>query len=1099
MRKLKLLLAACALLGGELSANAYQTPVADGIYYLYNTACTDGTPGFMSTGNGYGFQVVIDKFGFPVKLIDAGNGNFQFQFIHHNGYLSDDSWMYSDGGTDRARTITIQDQGDGNYKLLNTNNSKEIEDWYGNVVGDGEGNRHNYLWKFLSKAERDAIVAGYTTSVKLAAATSMGMPASVDTEEEFDDYLNTNYIGVDQSAKITNGTFTTEHNTADWSTTSNSNREFNIGWGNNDPKDTPEIYEGAGYLTHTTITVDKVGLYKVSVNAFYRCGNGDNNNRIGELGYDGSVAYLKANDNISKVCDWYSGKINGNGPSSPSVANSTYFSAGKYMNEVYVYVGDAKTIDISLHSHAFTWGGWLVFNNFKLTYYSDEVSDEDATAILATATTLESQIMKASVLSALSSAKTTFNGARTIANYNALSTAISDAETSVTAYSNAKAYLDEVPKILSGTNVYTAAAYAEKYTTPKSKYDARTLTNEEGNALKKTVTSYKTANTVDDILLSAWTIGGEPCKDYDKSLYINTWSSEGNNDGSNFRAPFFEYWASDANSVGATTMEATVSGLTGNATYVLSALVRVRQTNDTTKVDNSIKLQVGSGSTVDVTQGTQIGSSQFYVKKFTAKGNADANGNLSIKFIIDAESNISWFSFKDVYYDVPATDEQKTALAAAITTAEAKTLGFDDGEYAPYNNVDGCVALAVAKEIDPETASSPVVVAATSALTGATWTANTTEVNAFYDGDFSIQAPKNDGTNGTAVLGWTKNNSIRTLPKSDNSEEAIYKATSGHSGMYVWNGSSATYGETAGYTMPLNAHTIYEFTYKRASWSGKSSTHGNFVVKQPDGTAVCNLSEDAQVPDYNSTDGEFITQSGLFVTGDAGNYTVVLNNWGNTVFTDLSITKAASQVLEFADGSVPTYAPGTYPTVKISRTLTAGNWSTAVYPFAVSGVDKIAVLDSYEDGKLNFISATSSEANKPFMMRSNTDKSEITLNNVEVSAAVAVDVEKNGASLKGVYTTTDIDNTALNYVLSENKIYKVGTAGATINPYRAYIQIAEGGESRLTFTVDGETTAIEGVAADKTMDGTIYNLNGQRVKTAKKGVYVVNGKAVIVK
>ena len=124
----------------------------------------------------------------------------------------------------------------------------------------------------------------------------------------------------------------------------------------------------------------------------------------------------------------------------------------------------------------------------------------------------------------------------------------------------------------------------------------------------------------------------------------------------------------------------------------------------------------------------------------------------------------------------------------------------------------------------------------------------------------------------------------------------------------------------------------------------------------------------------------------------------------------------------------------------------------------------------------------------------------ITLENVEVAAAAATDATQGDASLKGVYTATDIDNTAFNYVLKDNKIYKVGTAGATVNPYRAYIQLTEAADpARLTFTVDGEVTAIEGVAADKTMDGTIYNLNGQRVKTAKKGVYVVNGKAVIVK
>ena len=88
MRKLKLFIAAAAIMLGGVTASAYQTPTADGIYYLYNTACTDGTPGFMSTGNGYGFQVVIDNFGFPLKLISTGTDNtYQFQIVHHNGYL----------------------------------------------------------------------------------------------------------------------------------------------------------------------------------------------------------------------------------------------------------------------------------------------------------------------------------------------------------------------------------------------------------------------------------------------------------------------------------------------------------------------------------------------------------------------------------------------------------------------------------------------------------------------------------------------------------------------------------------------------------------------------------------------------------------------------------------------------------------------------------------------------------------------------------------------------------------------------------------------------------------------------------------------------
>ena len=600
----------------------------------------------MSTGNGYGFQVVIDNFGFPVKLIDAGNGNYKFQFIHHNGYLSDDGWMYSDGDDSRARTITLQDQGNGNYRLYNTNNNRWVEDWYGNVVGDGTENRHNYIWQFLSKEERDAMIAGYTKDQKLAAATSMRITLGEQTAEAFDAYISANYIGIDQSSKIQNGTFDTSHNTEGWTTTANSNRSFTLAWGNTDPKTTPEVYEGAGSVSQT-ITVDNVGLYKVSVNAYYRCGNADNNNRIGDLGYDGSVAYLKANDNFVKISDWYSGKIDGNGPDSPSQANSTYFSAGKYLNEVYVYVGDAKTIEISLHSHAFTWGGWFAFNNFKLTYYSDQVSDKDATDILAEAATAEAKPMLASLLTTLTNAKSTFDGSRTIANYNALNSAISNANVSINAYANAKAYLDEAETILEGTNVYTSTAYGTYYATPKAKYDARSLTNDEANALVKTSPDWHSANTIDEILLSAWTIGGEQCANFDKSLYINTWSVEGNTDGSKFFAPFYEYWVSSG-SLAANNLVATVTGLKANTTY--SFTIRARVQGTTEKIENGITMKVGEGAAVDISAGTKFQTTNFYIGNFSALGETDADGKFTVTITVAENSNISWLSFYDCKY-----------------------------------------------------------------------------------------------------------------------------------------------------------------------------------------------------------------------------------------------------------------------------------------------------------------------------------------------------------------------------------------------------------------------------------------------------------------
>jgi hypothetical protein len=49
---------------------------------------------------------------------------------------------------------------------------------------------------------------------------------------------------------------------------------------------------------------------------------------------------------------------------------------------------------------------------------------------------------------------------------------------------------------------------------------------------------------------------------------------------------------------------------------------------------------------------------------------------------------------------------------------------------------------------------------------------------------------------------------------------------------------------------------------------------------------------------------------------------------------------------------------------------------------------------------------------------------------------------------------------------------------------------------------DAATTAtgIENVSAAKpVVDGAIYNLNGQKVNNATKGVYIINGRKVVIK
>ena len=93
------------------------------------------------------------------------------------------------------------------------------------------------------------------------------------------------------------------------------------------------------------------------------------------------------------------------------------------------------------------------------------------------------------------------------------------------------------------------------------------------------------------------------------------------------------------------------------------------------------------------------------------------------------------------------------------------------------------------------------------------------------------------------------------------------------------------------------------------------------------------------------------------------------------------------------------------------------------------------------------------------------------------------------------------------YVLNNGSqgvgFYKVGTAGASLEAGRAYLQIpAETATSRsalkLRFDDEEETTAISDVEHQDARTA-IYDLQGRRVEQPQRGIYIRGGKKVIVK
>ena len=71
--------------------------------------------------------------------------------------------------------------------------------------------------------------------------------------------------------------------------------------------------------------------------------------------------------------------------------------------------------------------------------------------------------------------------------------------------------------------------------------------------------------------------------------------------------------------------------------------------------------------------------------------------------------------------------------------------------------------------------------------------------------------------------------------------------------------------------------------------------------------------------------------------------------------------------------------------------------------------------------------------------------------------------------------------------------------GVKISPFRAYFTgIPEGASAKLNFN-DEETTGITNVNAAESNDDTLYNLAGQKVNAAYKGIVIKNGKKYLVK
>lgn len=82
------------------------------------------------------------------------------------------------------------------------------------------------------------------------------------------------------------------------------------------------------------------------------------------------------------------------------------------------------------------------------------------------------------------------------------------------------------------------------------------------------------------------------------------------------------------------------------------------------------------------------------------------------------------------------------------------------------------------------------------------------------------------------------------------------------------------------------------------------------------------------------------------------------------------------------------------------------------------------------------------------------------------------------------------------YILTSDTEFQLITDASTnkLAKGKAYLELPADAAAKPSSLFFGEATGINGVAVEKKADNAIYNLQGMRVKTPTKGLYIINGK-----
>ena len=198
---------------------------------------------------------------------------------------------------------------------------------------------------------------------------------------------------------------------------------------------------------------------------------------------------------------------------------------------------------------------------------------------------------------------------------------------------------------------------------------------------------------------------------------------------------------------------------------------------------------------------------------------------------------------------------------------------------------------------------------------------------------------------------------------------------------------------------------------------------------------------------------------------------------------------------------------------KVTRTIPAHTHATVCVTNSIENIpanlSAWEAVDYDETTGIKFNKANVIGGNYPYVVRNATDEdtdlSFTGTNNLNFKTIMDTEANKHKVGSTNIYFRGNWKETLVTdgtqWIIKNEGINAsiVKANGTKISPFRAYFTgIPEGASAKLNF-IDGEATGINGVNAEAAADGAIYNLAGQKVSAAYKGIVIKNGKKYLMK